>query len=326
MVSFYREKSIFSFLLLFLAIGVLFAPVIYDAPQVLVNPTDGFIWYILNGLSDMPTGFATFCFLVIKLLTALFINYIAADFKLYAKTGFIPALSFLLLSAILPGWMHLTPAFFACILLALIYYFSVRLYNATKPQAAIYNLGLITGSSILLYNPMLPAILISFYALAVTRPFKLSEWFLLLMGILTPIYFLLGYLFLSDQLELVQNWHTIFTIAPVLDKEMQTTLIGLSVAGVFIAYGFILAEQTSAQYSILSRKAKTILNICFLACTPIVFFIKSSYPHAIILLTVPGAFLLSFCFLQIKNRYVSALIFWIFVGLTIYIHWGFGKY
>ena len=221
--------------------------------------------------------------------------------------------------------MQLSPAFYACILLSLIYYSSVRLYNALKPQSAIYNLGLITGSSILLYYPMLPTILVAFYALSVTRPFKMSEWFLLLMGLLTPLYFLLGYLFLTDQLALVHNWYTIFTIAPVLDKEIQTTAIGLSVAAIFIVYGLILAEQTSAQYSILSRKAKAILYISFLAFMPVVFFIKDSYPHAILLLTVPGSILLSYCFLQIKNRYITALIFWILVGLTIYIHWGFGK-
>lgn len=326
MVSFFREKSIFSFLLLLVLVGVLYASVIYDAPHLVVNPTNGFIFYVLGGLSDMPEGFAIFSFLIIKLLTALIINYVAADLKLFPKTAFIPALSFLLLSAILPGWMQLSPAFFSCILIVGIYYASVRLYNASKPQAAIYNLGLITGSSILLYYPMLPAILISFYALSVTRPFKLSEWFLQLMGLFTPLYFLLGYLFLTNQLELVQNWSSIFTIAPVLDKEIQTTAIAISIAGIITFYGFILSEQTSAQYSILSRKAKAILNISFLAYTPIVFFIKSSYPDALLLLTVPGSFFLSYCFLQIKNRYITTLIFWILVGLTIYVHWGFGKY
>lgn len=325
MVSIYKDKSIFSLVLLIVIAGLLFAPAMIGTTQLLVNSRQGFLYYLLRGLVPLQGGIAVFSFLLLKIITALFINFIANELKLFPKTGFIPALSFLILSAMLPSWMQIMPALIGCMLLAINFYAGVKLYNAVRPQAAIFNLGLITGLNVLLYYAMLPTLLITLYALSVTRPFKLSEWFLLLTGILTPLYFLAGYLFLSGQIELLNEWKSIFTIAPIIDKDIRTTAIALGTAGLFILYGFILAEQSGHQYSIMARKAKAILQVSFVAFIPIVFFIRGSYPDAIVLLAVPGSLLLSYTFLHIKNRYVTAIIFWILTGLTLYMHWGFGK-
>lgn len=305
--------------------GVLFAPVTFHTSHLNVNSSQGFIYYLLQSLTPLQNGIAVSSFFILKILTALFINFLATAFKLYPRTGFIPALSYLLLSALLPDWMVFTPAIISCMLQAVIYYSAVNLYNAVRPQASIYNLGLITGLSVLLYYPLLPAVLVSCYALSITRPFKLAEWFLLFTGLLTPLYFLAGYLFLSDQMDLLYAWFSIFTVSPIIDKEIKITALVLGTAGLFILYGFILAEQSGQQYSIQARKAKAILQVSFIAFIPVVFFIKNSYPDAIILLTVPGALLLSYTFLYIKNNYITAIIFWILTGLTLYINWGFGK-
>lgn len=312
-------------LLLLVITGVLFAPAAIHTPQLIVNSSQGFIYYLLQGLIPIEKGIAVSSFFILKILSALFINFIATTFKLYPRTGFIPAISFIILSAMFPEWLVLSPSTISCMLLAIIYYSAVNLYNAARPQAAIYNLGLITGLSILLYYPMLPALLVACYALSVTRPFKLAEWFLLFTGLLTPLYFLTGYLFLSDQMDLLYGWVSIFTISPVIDKELKTTALLLGTAGLFILYGFILAEQSGQQYSIQARKAKSILQVSFIAFTPVVFFINNSYPDAILLLTIPGAMLLSYTFLFLKNNYLTAIIFWILTGLTLYINWGFGK-
>ena len=43
------------------------------------------------------------------------------------------------------------------------------------------------------------------FALGTLRPFRINEWITLLFGIITPFYFLAGWLFLNDKFDLVVN-------------------------------------------------------------------------------------------------------------------------
>ena len=51
----------------------------------------------------------------------------------------------------------------------------VKLYNAPNPKTLLYNISLITGSTVLLYFPAVPFVIVAFFALGTLRPLELMN-------------------------------------------------------------------------------------------------------------------------------------------------------
>ena len=73
------------------------------------------------------------------------------------------------------------------------------LYSNQKPKAALFNIGIAIGVCTFFYFPSLAFAALIIFGLAITRPFKLAEWLIALLGIITPYYFLLAIVFLTDK-------------------------------------------------------------------------------------------------------------------------------
>ncbi len=51
-----------------------------------------------------------------------------------------------------------------------------QLSSSTNSKALLFNIGIITSCTILAYHPTYRIILVIFFALAISRPFKMAEW------------------------------------------------------------------------------------------------------------------------------------------------------
>jgi hypothetical protein len=241
------------------------------------------------------------------------------------KQSYTPALAFLLLSALLPAFNQISPALLACNFLIWIMYGACRLYNAQNPKTSIYNLGLLTGTSIILYYPMLPLILITLLALAIMRPFRLNEWFVLIFGIITPVYFLVSYLFLKDSLHILPFPQQLFTFSLASNIYRPVVVVTMCVCAFITFFGIFTVQHAANRELIQVRKSWNLILIFLIFCIPGIILIQHAWPAAVLLAMVPAACYIGFAFGNAPRNILPTIFFWILVAFSIYNNW-FAKY
>lgn len=321
MVSFFKDKSPTAIIgLIVVSIGTR-AIFWNQPPTVITTPNDGIIYYILSKFSVLPGVAIAFFYHFIVLVQALRLNYALNDIRMLPKAAFTTALAYVLLTALVPSWNNLTSALVTNSMIIWLIYRLIRLYNTPNPKTVVYNIGLITGATILLYYPALPLVIVAFFALATLRPFRANEWIILLIGIITPLYFLAGWLYLNDKIEILLNQLRIFQLQIIRPANMLMTITTFAFAGIAIIAGIITWQSNSGRMAIQARKSWGFLFVMLLFLIPVIYFMKDAYPNALLLVAVPGAAFVSNTFLYPKRNFGPALLFWLFIALLIYNNW-----
>lgn len=321
MVSFFKEIStaaVFGIIIVTAGIRAFFWE---HPPQVIASPSDGFLYYLLAQVKLLPPVIFPLLYQLIIIIQALRLNYALNDVRLFQKTAFTTALAYVLLTALLPAWNNITPALLVNSILIWLVYRTLKLYNTQTPKTLIFNIGLITGSTVLCYFAASPLVLVSFFALGVFRPFRLNEWLILLLGILTPMYFLAGWLYLNDNLQLVLHQLEVFNPHGISPVNIWVTVITFGIMGVAIAAGVFFWQSNSGRQVIQVRKSWSILFVLLLLLAPVIFIIDNTWPDALLLALVPAAAFVSNSFLYPRKNIFPAILFWVFVALVIYNNW-----
>lgn len=320
MVSFFKEKSTSAvFGLIFLCI-ILHAFFLNRPPVIITTKADGLLYYVLTPFSQLPSIVISILYHIIILVQALRINYVMNDTRMYQKPAFTVSLAYVMLTALMPEWNNITAALLANSMIIWLVFRLVKLYNMQQPKSLIYNIGLITGSTLLLYYPSAFVVPAVFFALGITRPFRVNEWFVLLLGIVTPVYFWTGYLFLTDQLNTISGVAALFHPHTITPANLKLTVIAFSAAGLLLIAGVVGWRTNNNRMVIQVRKMWSVLFFMFLLLLPVVFIMTNAWPVALLLACVPGAAFVSNAFLYPK-RLVSVLLFWIMAAVIVYVNW-----
>ena len=321
MVSFFKEKSTAAVFGLIIISSLARAFFWMRPPQLVIVPGDGLIYYLLSPLSAIPVLLLPLLYQAIIIVQALRLNYAFNDVRLFPKSAFTGALAYILLTALLPAWNNITAALVINTVLIWIIYKLIKLYNTQQPKTLLFNIGLITGTTVLLYVPSFPLFIVIFFALATFRPFSLNEWLILLAGIITPFYFITGWLFLNGNLNTTLQQLQIFELQIIRPQNLALIIATFSVAATAIIAGIFLWQSNSGRMVIQVRKTWSVLFITILCLSPVVFFTKDAWPNALLLLGVPASAFVSNVFLYPKRNLLPALLFWVLIALIIYNNW-----
>ena len=176
---------------------------------------------------------------VLLFTQAMAFNKLISDQKLLQRSNYLPAMSYLLITSLFAEWNVLSAPLFINTLLIWVWASMSSLFNTNSPKSTLYNIGLAIGIATFFYFPSLTFTLLIMFALVVTRPFKIAEWATAIMGIITPYYFFIGYLFLSGNLK---NYKVPeFKIgSPVLhNKSFELMAIGAVALAFLIGFYFV---------------------------------------------------------------------------------------
>ena len=244
---------------------------------------------------------------------------------MFPRPSFTPALAFVLLSALLPVFNQISAALLSCNFFIWIFYSACRLYNAPNAKTSIYNIGLITGISIILYYAMMPLAIIVLLSFLIIRSFRANELFILLFGLLTPFYFLIAGLFLKGNLKFLPLPQQIFNIYFNSSPQFSLISITLIVAALVTLWAMITVQQTGSRELIQVRKSWTLAGVFLIFHIPAIFFVRQAYPSAVLIAMIPAACYIGYAFGSASRSIIPTIIFWLFVGLSIYNNW-FAKY
>lgn len=282
---------------------------------------DGFLYRaVLNGLKPAATQFSFIYPLITFILLytqAIYFNKLVNDLRIMQRPHYLTGMSYLLLTSLFAEWNVLSSPLIINSLLIWVWSKMSGLYSDQNPKTALFNIGIAIGIGTFFYFPSIAFAALIIFGLAITRPFKLAEWLIALLGIITPYYFLLAIVFLTDKWK-GYKFPGFAVTSPVFDQSRWAygaiiIVLISSIAGIF------LIQQNFRRQLIQARKS---WNLTFLYLLVAVFvpFVNATHSFEYwILCAVPLSAFLAATFLYPSKNWVPAALHWLMVAFVIVI-------
>jgi hypothetical protein len=321
MVFLFRDRSDINVLFLVLLSVAVHFHFYLEAPIVIANPTDGLLAYLLfNYIKPLPPLALIVIFHLIVIVQALRLNILVSRFKMFQQVSYLPAFTFVILTALFPFWDAISSGLIANAFIIWILVKLNRLFDQTQPKTLEFNIGMIVGVSILLYEPIAILIPVVIFALAIIRPFRLTEWLVLIMGIVLPFYFIFTYVFLTDSAAAFTAFLPKLDWVNPLVAMDDKSIIALSFMGLQLLIGLYFWQDQQNRFIIQVRKywGVMLLTLVVTFFQPIIFSSQALYASAIVI--APLASFISFCYAGPKQLMIPNVLFWTSAGLIVYNH------
>lgn len=319
MVGIFKANNPLNTFLLFVYGVLLKFSFFADPPIPVIKKTDGILFKeFLIGIktvgADLPVIYTIIAYLLLFTQALSFNRFINYQ-RLLQRATYLPAMSYLLITSMFTEWNVLTAPLVINTLLIWSWQKMSSLHNDQTPKTTLFNIGMIIGISVFFYFPSLAFAILIVFALIFTRPFKLNEWIIALVGIITPFYFFFAWLFLSDNLKnysfpvLVVGYprfyHSYWSIAAIV-----LVLIA------FLTGAWFVRSNISMQ--IVQVRSNWGLILLYLVVAVFISFINATYTFEYwILAAVPLAAFVAAAFFYPSKKWVSVLLHWIMVGFVI---------
>ena len=323
MVFLFRDRSVVNILLvLLLSVGVhLHAPE-QVLPTAIPLQQNGLFSYVLaQYIYNLPLAIQVIIFHALLVTQALRLNMVMQDLRMFSSVNYVPAMTYVLLSGLLMESNTITETLVSNSLTLWIFIKLSRLYNNPEPKTLLFNIGIIAGISILLFHPTAILIVVVLFALAVVRPFRISEWLVLLLGVLLPYYFLLVFLYLNNQFALVGAYLPNISFGSPLHRLDKLYLINLGFTLFATLVGLYQLQSHVGRLVIQIRKNWGVMMVLLFTLILSPFMFSSLGTQVLLMGLVPLSATISNGYSNPKKLLLPNFLFWTALGLIIINNW-----
>jgi hypothetical protein len=292
MIGIFRQKTPVNALILVVYALVLKFPLFLHPVTPALHPEDNYLYrVILKGLDsafhNLPVCYSLLSFLLLYSQAILF-NRIFNHYKILPKTNFLPGMSYILITSLLPDWGHFSAPLLINSVMVLVWYRMLDLYNSQRPGSAIFNIGVWTGIVSLLYIPAVAFLLLVLFGLLTMRPFRIREWLVGLLGFTFPYYFLFLILYLSGHWSWADIVPRIVFNVPAFPASIWISLGMAWLVIPFIIGGFYVQKNLS-KFLIQIRKSWSLLLLYLIVAVVIILINRVNSYENWIIMAVPFA-------------------------------------
>ena len=323
MTGIFKANNLYNTFLLFvygllLKLPAFLRPVIPEPQQI-----DGFLYKrLLASLqvfgSSLPVIYPVITYLLLFTQAVTF-NKLVNDLRLMQKPNYLTGMSYLLLTSLFTEWNVLSAPLIINTLLVWVWAKVSALYNNPNPKTLLFNMGVAIGIATFFYFPSMAFAALIIFGLLITRPFKLAEWLITLLGIITPYYFLLAWVFLTDKWK----GYRFPGFAVTTPKFSQTNWSYAAIIMVLCiaALGFVFIQQNFRRQLIQARKS---WNLVFLYLLIAVFvpFVNATHTFEYwILCAIPLSAMMGAAFLYPTAKWFPSVLHWLLVAFVVFINY-----
>jgi hypothetical protein len=280
---------------------------------------DGFLYkLLLQWLAPIGKGLPIVYPLLTYLLLftqALAFNRLASTQRLLQKPNYLTGMAYLLITSVVADWGKLSSPLIINTVLVWVWARLSGLYNESSPKSTLFNIGCAIGISTFFYFPSIAFTILIVAGLAITRPFKLSEWIMALVGIITPYYFLLAFVFLTDKLKGYHFPGVAFSAPRLSNTPLGYTAIALIL--LVLLLGFFYVQQNRRKQLIQTRKSWNLIYLYLLAALLVPFINATNTFEYWILTAVPLAAVAGAGFFYPARKWVPLALHWALVALVV---------
>jgi len=190
-----------------------------------------------------------------------------------------------------------------------------KLYNEPNPKGSLFNIGMAIGISSFFYFPTISFSVLVIVGLLITRPFKLPEWIVALLGLASPFYFLLAYVYVMDKWQGYHFPGVAVTLPHFI--ESRWALAAVIIVLFTTVAGFIYVQKNFRRQLVQARKSWNLIFL-YLLIALFVPFINASHSFVYwILSAVPIAVIAGAGFLYPQKRAFPLILHWLMVAFAI---------
>jgi hypothetical protein len=305
------------FLFVYAVILKLPAFLFYSKPHL--QKFDGIFYKsFLQLISPIASSFSPIFSIISFLLLyfqAITLNKIVQNQKLLKHNNYLAGMAYLLITSLFPEWFSLSAPLVINTLMIWILKQLCELPSTSNPKTVIFNIGLTLGLASFIYFPSITFIILVIIAMAISRAFKLQEWFIALLGLITPMYFYLAYLFLFGNFNTYQFPGFHLSLPLFFNNKLYYACLIFLIA--VLTIGIYFVNQNFNRQVIQSRKTWQLIFLYFLVAS-LMSFINAGINFTYwILLAIPATPIIAAAFFYPQKKYVGMVLHLIFFALYI---------
>lgn len=258
-----------------------------------------------------PVGAAIFSLLLL-LVQAFYLNYLATSNAFTDRYSALPGLIYLLLMSSTPSMISLNPVLMANLFLIPAMNKLVDVYEEERIAKELFNSGLLIGLATLFYYPALVLFVALIASVFVYYIFSLRRLIAALLGLITPIVFILVWFFLQDEILL---WHEDPTslFQPMHVPDLNITLSQKLFIGGLALFSLLSFAHLQFVYKaakpIRIRKRITLLFLLFLISSASYLFAINFLHLHYGLLNITLSIALAIYFYDMRYRKLTEVLF-----------------
>jgi hypothetical protein len=313
-VGIFKQKNPGNAIVLLVYSLILKFPIFLYPVSPVASEGDNYIYKgILQFFSPLtttaPVLFSIFAFLLL-FTQATLLNRICNSIKLFPKPNYLVAMSYILVTSLMREWSYFSAPLIVNTIMIWVWYRMIALYNSNTPKTSVYNVAVLIGVLPLLYSPSIAFVLLLMLALLITRPLRITEWMVALLGLVTPYYFLVGYLYLTDQWALSKVLPTISFYLPQLPSSLWITGGIIFLVLPFLFGGFYVQDNLNKML-IHVRKSWSLLLVFLMSSLLIIVILRGqNYLHWM-LIAVPICTFHAAAYYYIPKRSFALILHWV---------------
>lgn len=276
-----------------------------------LSGADGKGYHWIFSFFDQPANllFASLIAFGLLFIQALLVTILVNEYRMTGRPTFLPGMSYLLITSLLPEWNYLSPPLIAATFIMWSISKLFQLYNLPAANSKIFNIGLLIGLASFFYFPSLLFSVCIFIGMMILRPFRINEIVLFVVGIASPYYFYSIYLFLTDRFSLQQIIPPNYVHVPYMRNSIwlvaSTIFLGLP----FVAGGYYI--QTHLRKMLIqARKNWSVLLLYLIVALFIAFINSSGLFTNWILMVAPFAAFHACTYFYPPRKWLPIAIFW----------------
>ncbi len=247
---------------------------------------------------------------------ALSFNFLVNKRRMMTKPNYLPAMSYLLVTSFFPAWNELSAPLLVNSILIWIWARLTNLNTGQGVKSSLFNVGFVVGICSLLYFPAIAFFVLVILGLVIARPPRVTEWVMVLFGMVTVWYFVFSILFLTDKLYSFEMPRIAFEGWKFdWNPEQFTGMVIIAIT--FLIGGFFVQAQSSKQV-IQVRKRWTFLfiNVLLLLFVPFLK-LREGLPDWIVI-TLPLSAFIAAGFYYINSKLIRLVLHWGMVAFVLY--------
>ncbi|MBL7766183.1 MAG: hypothetical protein JNJ58_08830 [Chitinophagaceae bacterium] len=279
-----------------------------------------FSWPFLKSFyTSAPTVYMLLS-LVLHLCFAFYINAAVDSEKLFPRKSFIPALAYILYTALIPSLSIFSMVFVSSVLIFRAFALTLRLHSVSKPRNTCFNIGLLLGLSVVFYFPSILLLLPFFLFLIWMRPFVLQEFIAYLIGFLTTAYLSLGFLYvLSDWQKSMAGLYWGIYLPIRISSPIEFIMMTL-LSVILLIYSLYQMNQSGSAMQVLTRRKWNAVVVLFFfsAILGIFFPVFPGFPW---LMSMPAFCILLSQAMQTKREKMNTFTFYFLIAAVLALSW-----
>lgn len=253
---------------------------------------------------------------------AVLINRLVIKNRFSREITLYAGMFYIILTSLVPPMLPLSPFMVGILFILLAFINLFKTYKKFRSERYLYNVGFFFGIAFLLHNAFIIAAIPLLLGFLSIRSFKLREFFQILTGFVTILYFYAFWAYWTGN-AFHFNWYKFYPVYEVLAFELNRYII-LVIYGFLFVYTVLTYRFFVMKKSIQSQKK---INIIFwlllISFISLLFFEPRLFYSFSLLTAFPLSIFTSMIFMRIKNNLIAEVVSVVIVFAILIYHFQF---